>query len=314
MLEKSIENIFDIVCNPLTENNAFKKEYVEQEKKNMKQRIEGRTDNKARYALDRCIEEMYKGSEFSLYKFGYVEDLEEINEINLYEQYKKLIKECKIDIFISGNLDANIQQIIENNNFIKNMNARNPQYNFKGEETTEKAGEIIEKMDVTQGKIVIGMNVNSGDVKGKYKALVYNNILGGSANSKLFQNVREKANLAYVASSSYFKFKDAIFINCGIEISNYEKALDVIKTQINDMKEGKFTQEDLKNAKKSIISVINTIDDEQDTGIAYCFGQEISGNKTTVEEYIRRVENVTMENVLEIAKKVEINTIYFLRN
>lgn len=314
MLEKSIENIFDIVCNPLTENNAFKKEYVEQEKKNMKQRIEGRTDNKARYALDRCIEEMYKGSEFSLYKFGYVEDLEEINEINLYEQYKKLIKECKIDIFISGNLDANIQQIIENNNFIKKMNARNPQYNFKGEETTEKAGEIIEKMDVTQGKIVIGMNVNSGDVKGKYKALVYNNILGGSANSKLFQNVREKANLAYVASSSYFKFKDAIFINCGIEISNYEKALDVIKTQINDMKEGKFTQEDLKNAKKSIISVINTIDDEQDTGIAYCFGQEISGNKTTVEEYIRRVENVTMEDVLEIAKKVEINTIYFLRN
>ena len=80
------------------------------------------------------------------------------------------------------------------------------------------------------------------------------------------------------------------------------------------MKEGKFTQEDLKNAKKSIISVINTIDDEQDTGIAYCFGQEISGNKTTVEEYIRRVENVTMEDVLEIAKKVEINTIYFLRN
>ena len=70
LLKKSIENLLDIILNPLAENNAFKKEYVEQEKSNMKQRIAGRIDNKRRYALDRCIEEMYKEKTFGLYRFG----------------------------------------------------------------------------------------------------------------------------------------------------------------------------------------------------------------------------------------------------
>ena len=82
VLKKAMESVLDIIFNPLIENNAFKKEYVEQEKNNMKQRIEGRIDNKRTYALDRCIEEMYKNKPFGLYRFGYVEDLKEINEKN----------------------------------------------------------------------------------------------------------------------------------------------------------------------------------------------------------------------------------------
>ena len=79
----------------------------------MKQRIQGKADNKARYALERCIEEMYKDKPFGLYKFGNIEDLENINEKNLYEQYKKLINDCKVDIFISGNIDEEIVNVVE---------------------------------------------------------------------------------------------------------------------------------------------------------------------------------------------------------
>ena len=110
ILKKSIENILDIIFNPLIENNAFKKEYVEQEKSNMKQRIAGRIDNKRRYALDRCIEEMYKGKPFGLYRFGYVEDIDNINEVSLYERYKQLIDQCKIDIFVSGNVNEEVEK------------------------------------------------------------------------------------------------------------------------------------------------------------------------------------------------------------
>ena len=105
LLKKSLEKLFEIVFNPLIEKESFKDEYVEQEKNNVKQRIEGKIDNKARYALDRCIEEMYKNEPFGLYKFGYIEDLEKIDCKNLYEYYKKLISNCKIDIFISGTFD-----------------------------------------------------------------------------------------------------------------------------------------------------------------------------------------------------------------
>ena len=98
MLKASLESIFEMVFNPYLENGCFKKEYIEQEKENLKQIIEGKIDNKARYALDRCIEEMYKNEPYGLYKYGYIEDLDNTNEKNLYEYYINLINQCKIDI------------------------------------------------------------------------------------------------------------------------------------------------------------------------------------------------------------------------
>lgn len=314
ILKKSIENILDIIFNPLVGNNAFKKEYVEQEKNNMKQRIEGRIDNKRRYALDRCIEEMYKGKPFGLYRFGYVEDLNHINEVNLYERYKQLIAQCKIDIFVSGNVNEEVENIISENQNVRNLEEREPSYNKESEKNTVKQGEKIETMDVMQGKLVVGLDVNSQNEDEKYNVMIYNTILGGSANSKIFQNVREKANLAYEAGSRYFKYKDNIFVICGIEISNYEKALDLIKKQIEDIRKGDFTEEEVENAKKAIISSIETIDDEQDTSITYYFGQEMSGNQKSVDEYIERIGKVTKEDIIQVANKVETNTIYFLRN
>ena len=314
LLKKSIENLLDIILNPLVENNAFKKEYVEQEKSNMKQRIAGRIDNKRRYALDRCIEEMYKGKPFGLYRFGYVEDIDNINEVSLYERYKQLIDQCKIDIFISGNVNEEVENIIVENQNVKKLEEREPSYNTESEKNTVKQGEKIEKMDVMQGKLVVGLDVNSQNEDEKYNVMIYNTILGGSANSKIFQNVREKANLAYEASSRYFRYKDNIFVNCGIEISNYEKALNLIKEQLEDMKNGDFTEEEVENAKKAIISSIKTIDDEQDTSITYYFGQEMSGNQKSVDDYIERIGKVNKEDVIQVANKVEINTIYFLRN
>ena len=314
ILKKSIENILDIIFNPLVENNAFKTEYVEQEKNNMKQRIEGRIDNKKRYALDRCIEEMYKGKPFGLYRFGYVEDLNHINEVNLYERYKQLIAQCKIDIFVSGNVNEEVENIISENQNVRNLEEREPSYNKESEKNTVKQGEKIETMDVMQGKLVVGLDVNSQNEDEKYNVMIYNTILGGSANSKIFQNVREKANLAYEAGSRYFKYKDNIFVICGIEISNYEKALDLIKKQIEDIRKGNFTEEEVENAKKAIISSIETIDDEQDTSITYYFGQEMSGNQKSVDEYIERIGKVTKEDIIQVANKVETNTIYFLRN
>lgn len=316
MLKTSLEEIFEFVFNPYLENNCFKKEYVEQEKENLKQIIEGKIDNKARYSLDRCIEEMYKDKPFGLYKYGYIEDMKNIDEENLYEYYQKLINECKIDIFVSGIVDENTENVIKNNENIAKLGEREPQYNRPEivAKKSEKEKDIQESMEVTQGKLIIGMDLDIDDDNLRYDVMIYNSLFGGSANSKLFQNVREKASLAYTASSSYYRFKNNIFINCGIEIPNYEKALEIIKQQIDDMKKGDFTDEEVENAKKGIIASIKTIDDEQDTEITYFFSQELSQNKCDIEQYINRIAVVNKENVIEIANKVSINTIYFLKD
>ena len=317
MLKEGIEKILDIVFNPLIENNSFKEEYVNQEKQTIKQIIEGKKDNKARFALDRCIEEMYKDKPFGLYKFGYVEDLENINASNLYEYFNKLKDECKIDIFISGNCDDKIEELVINNENITNLNERKPNYvlgSLEKDDLDKTENIVKESMEVTQGKLVLGLDIDIQDEESKYKALVYNGILGATPSSKLFQNVREKASLAYSASSSYLRYKNNIFINCGIEINNYDKALEIIKKQLEDMRSGNFTDEDILNSKNNIISTIKNISDEQDTEVVYYLGQELTNNRVSVEEYINKIENVNKEDIINIANSTTINTIYFLKD
>lgn len=315
--EKSINLLLDIIFNPLLENGKFYSEYVEAEKKNIKILIDGKIDNKDSYSLNRCIEEMYKNKPYGLYKFGYIEDLEGINCENLYNYYQKLIKSCKIDFYVSG--DVNLKDIKEkfekNQNIIK-LPDRNSQIiidNGEKEQVSEIKN-IEEKMDVTQGKLVMGLDLNYKKQNAKFPISIYNVILGESATSKLFQNVREKASLAYTTRSNYVRQKANIFIRCGIEIQNYDKAIEIIKKQLQDMKNGDFIEEDLTNAKKYMISGLNSVQDEQDSEVTYYIGQELSEKFTSFEEYVGEIEKVSIQDVTDVANSISINTIYFLRN
>lgn len=316
MLKMAIDMLCDIVFSPLVENGGFKNEYVTMEKENLKQIIEGKIDNKGRYALDRCIEEMYKNKPYGLYKYGYVEDLEDMTAQDLYKAYLQIIETAKIDMFISGKLDATkVQQEVKNQQYLQAQKARTA--NVIQNETVEMRDtpqEMVEEMEITQGKLVIGLTVETNTPEEKYVALLYNTILGGGANSKLFQNVREKASLAYTAGSNYLRQKNNIFIRLGIEIKNYQKAQDIIKKQLEDMKNGVFSNEDFENAKTSILATIDFIPDEQDTQISYYFGQELSNEFVNLEEYKKKIQEITKEQVVEIANKINIHTIYFLKD
>lgn len=313
LLKQSISVLLDIVFNPNINNNEFNKEYLEQEKNNLEQIINSKIDNKAMYALNRTIEEMYKGKPYGIYKYGYVEQLKEITAQNLYEYYKKLIDTCKIDIFVSGN-NINVEDL-KDNPIIKELKERKSNYVKQGLESNENKEKVVEeKMDISQGKLIIGMDLNLKEDNLKFGAQVYNTILGGSASSKLFKNVREKASLAYTVSSNYMKLKSNIFIRAGIEIENYDKTLEIIKEQLKDMEESNFSEEDIMQAKRTILSSINNIEEEQDIELSYYYGQELSDKMMTIEEYKNNIEKVTREEINSVAKSLSINTIYFLRN
>lgn len=314
ILKRSFDILFDIAFNPLVENGKFKEEYVEGEKQNIKQIIEGKIDNKGSYAMERCIEEMYKNKAYGLYKYGYIEDLENITSEELYNYYIELIKTCKIDIFISGILPENIIETVKQNQNIRKLQERQIKLNEEQKDVNKQEKIVEESMDVTQGKLVLGLDVTSNIENLSYITMCYNTILGGGANSKMFQNVREKASLAYTVGSNYLKRKQNIIIRAGIEIQNYEKALEIIKEQLEDMKNGKFNDEDIQNAKNLIISTIENIPEEQDTEISYYFGQELANTNITTEEYKEKIEKVTKEQIVEVAKNVKMNTIYFLKN
>ena len=210
MLKTSIEKLTEIVFNPYLENGIFKEEYVNQEKENIKQRIEARKDNKAAYARSRCIEEMYKDEPAGFFNYGYIEYLDEINSKNLYEYYQDLKKKCKIDIFVSGKVEMEeTLKIINENGDINNLQPRNANYIVNGIIAKKKTEErkIEEKLDVAQGKMVIGCDIvfNEEDLKDenlKCEAMLYNSLLGRKCKFKVIPKCKRERK-----SSLYCEFK-----------------------------------------------------------------------------------------------------------
>ena len=170
---------------------------------------------------------------------------------------------------------------------------------------------IKEALDVTQGKLIIGLDVPEED---KFALSMYNVILGGGANSKLFQNVREKASLAYTASSSYLRRKNVIIIRSGIELQNYDKALTIIKQQIEDMAKGKITDDEIEAGRELLIALLREIPESQEDTISFYYDQNLYGENYTIKGYIEKIESINKAQIVEVAKQVSINTIYFLEN
>ena len=320
-LEKCIDILLKIVFDPLIVQEGFDKKYIENEKKNLEIIIESQKDDKDLYAYERCINIMYNNSGYGLSKYGRKEDLKSINSKNLYEHYKNVIEKAKIDIILCGRFDEkNIKKLIENNKIIKKLNPRKEPIiinHFKKEikKNIEKPKIIDEQFSVSQGKLVLGLDILPNNFQDfRFIAIVYNAILGNGVNSKLFQIVREKEGLAYTTKSEYVVQKNNIFIRCGIECNNYAKTVDLIKKLLTDMEKGKFTEEDIEKAKEYIISGIDAINEEQDSQILYKYGQELSKLEMDVEEYKEKIRNVSYNEIKDFSKYIQINCIYFLKN
>lgn len=318
ILKQTIDLLLEIVFDTNIKEGSFDEDIFNIEKQNLKQVIEGKIDDKDLYAFEQCINSMYGENGFGIYKYGKINDLEDIDAKKLAEYYTRLIQSAKIDIFVSGELEnENIEGILNNNENIQKLVPRAENYILNNEYTeckqkVDKPQEKQEQSDISQGKLVIGLDIFSKQENLQCIALVYNSILGDGANSMLFQNVREKASLAYSARSKYVKQKGNIFIRCGIEIQNYQKALDIIKEQLENIKKGNFTDEDIENAKCYLISGIKMIEEEQDSEIVFYIGGEISKTYTSLKEYMEKINSVKKEDIIEFANNTELNTIYFL--
>ena len=320
-LEKVINILTEIIFNPQVQNGAFNETKVELEKRNLEMIINAQKDNKAFYAYDKCVKAMYKNQAYGLSKYGDKDDLPTINNKNLYEQYKQMIDTCKIDIIVSSDFQAEeVEKIINKNELIQAIKPREEKIKINDikkeiKDIIENPEEIKEELDVTQGKLVIGLDILPNRFDDfRYITIVYNAIFGNGVSSKLFQIVREKESLAYTTKSEYVVQKNNIFIRCGIECNKYQKTLDLIKKLLDDMKKGDFTDEEITKAKDYILAGVDSISEEQDSQILFLFGQELSKRSITIDEYKEKIKNVTRDEIIEIANKIQINTIYFLRN
>ena len=317
LLLESIDFMHELIFNPKLVNDKFDLDYVASEKEQLRELIRSKINDKGAYAIFRCTEEMFKDEAYGIYKYGREEDLDKITSENLYEQYKKVINTSEMHFYVVGKF--NESEIIE---YVKEKFKLNRNYEEKKrKEIVQKEDKKIEikdvkdKQDVIQGKLILGydaiVNPSSDDY---YKIMVYNAILGSSANSKLFQNVREKESLAYTVRSMYIKHKAIMLITAGIEIDKYEKALELIKIQVEDMNKGNFTDDDIKNAKVFLINLYKSYTDDASTLVDLSMGQYLLNMKFDINEIINKIGNVTRDEIIEVANKMKLRVNYFLGN
>ena len=314
LMSEALNFMYEAIYNPYLENGVFSEDYVRGEKETLREIIKGKINNKGAYATFRCTEEMFGDNPYALFKYGNEEDLELITAENLYAQYKHLLETSEKHFYVCGDVNEDDVKAF----FCSKFEEREVSEELlkpltKSEIKYDGVKEIVEKMDVTQGKLVLGYDVDVDLSKESfYKMTLYNTILGASSNSKLFQNVREKASLAYTTRSTYLKHKGVLFVTAGIELDKYEKALELIKIQVDDMRNGNFSDEDLIDAKVFLKNLFNSVKDDQITVIELSIGQFILGVNETIDDMIAGFEKVTREDVIEVANKVNLVTNYWL--
>ena len=314
IFKKVVKYLDEVVNHPLVIDGGFKEEYVAIEKENLKNRIESIINDKGRYAVERAREEMFKNEKYGISDLGYLEDIDKITAKGLYEHYVNIMKTSPIDIVVEGNFDEDeIVEIISNGfDFHRENIIEIPRADFI--KKVDEIKVIKEEMDITQGKLVMGYrcNVDYKDEFKYYSLFVGSNVLGGGPHSKLFVNVREKESLCYYIYSSLEKYKTSMFISSGIESENYDKTVELIGEQLKSLKEGKISDEELLNSKSAIISSLKTIKDSLGGSSDFYFSQSMGGTNTTVEKIIEMIEKVTVSDIVETFKNIELDTIYFL--
>ena len=312
LLKKGFELLTEILTNPNIQGNGFDAGTVEKEKRTQKQRIQSVFDDKMRYSNVRLIQEMCKGEAYALEVNGDAADVDAITPENLYEYYKHAFLSDEMDLYIIG--DVNEEEVKKYAAELLQFEARTPKkLEQKSVSMDRQVNEIKEQQDVKQGKLNIGYRTNIVYGDPDYFALqVFNGIFGGFSHSKLFINVREKASLAYYAASRLESHKGLMMVMSGIDLKNYDQAVGIIHDQLEAMKNGDFTEEELVQTKAVIQNqILETIDTSRGlTEILY--HNVVSGANINLDTWLEEMQKVTKEEIVAAAKKIEMDTIYFL--
>ena len=308
LVQKVATVLHDLILDPLMVDGAFNDDYVRQEKKGLKEGLLARINDKRSYATDRCVEEMCKNDPYAVYEGGDAEQVEGITNEDLVAAYHRLF-EGPVTIFVTGKAD--VLPICE---LFSDLKGKELPYPVGGcFVPAEEPKTVVESMDVTQGKLVMGFSTGVlGNSNEFVHLMVANSVFGSGPHSKLFKNVREKLSLAYYAYSRTDRIKGLMMVGAGIEFSKFDAAREEILKQLESVQKGEITEEELFSAKKALTSALLAMKDSPAQSVSWTLGNILSGSAGTAEERIREINAVTVEEIVAVFQKVRLQTTYFL--
>ncbi len=316
VLEPAASLMTELLLQPYTKDGSFCPDYTSQEKANLADRIRAQVNEKRQYAQIRVVAEMCGDEPFGVDKLGSLAAVEKITPHTLWEDYQSLLATAQVELYYCGSAEvervqaafapllAGLPQGSERISPARPQKTKAP----------KKPRRVEESLDVTQGKLAMGLRTNCDAWDKEYPALMLANaIYGGTTTSKLFMNVREKLSLCYYASSGLMKYKDVMLVSSGVEFDKVGQAEAEILSQLYRCQSGDFSDDELEWARRSVVSTLRTALDTQSRLEDYWLGQSAAGLTDGPDVLAQQVEAVTRQQVVAAAQDLTVDTVYFLK-
>ncbi len=311
LLEPAAALLGELICRPVTRDGLFLEEYFESEKTNLIDAIRSILNDKRSYADSRLLQEMCTGEPYGVPRLGNEQITAALHPQLLFEAYRDLISTSRLEIFYSGSAErSRVEDALRA--ALADLPRKDlvPLPELAPHALPEEPRFITERLDVTQGKLGMGFSCGSDDAAA---LLLGNTLFGGSSNSKLFLNVREKLSLCYYASSLFHRQKGLITVSSGIEFENYQKACGEILTQLKAVQKGELEAWELEAARSTLLNAYASMGDSQGKLENFFLGQAATGRNETPEMLAEQIRAVAPERIFEAMSTVKLDTVYFLQ-
>lgn len=311
LLEPATQLMGELFLDPVTRGGRFLPAYVESEKTNLIDAIRSIRNDKRDWADLRLLQEMCADEPYGISRWGDEETVKKINNQKLYQHYQSILPQSRMELFYCGSAEE--RRVVDALTEAFAALCRGKAVEMEPIQRYAAPSEpryVTETMDVTQGKLSMGFRCGSNDVP----ALIMANLMfGGSSNSKLFLNVREKLSLCYYASSSYARSKGILTVSSGIETKEYDRAYEEIMKQLAAVQNGDWEDWELDGARSTMLSALQSMDDSQSALENFYLGQVATGQSETPEELAEQIRAVTPERISAAAQSIALDTVYFLK-
>ncbi len=313
--EKILPELAKLICNILTDpvmkDGLFLENEIEVEKNVLSDTIRSIKDDKSAYVVEKLIANMCADEPFGIAKYGYCEDMDKLSAEYVTKCYRDILSESRIEIVCSGeNIDDSLKDVfvselstlVRKNVNIRETNVTKPQTMCK---------EFVEKLNISQSKVALGFACGIPITNKRSTALrLMSALYGGSVSSKLFMNVREKMSLCYYCASTIDRYKGVMIAYSGVEEKNREKAIQEMLHQLDDIRNGNFTEQELEQARASLITGFESMNDSLYGLEAWYLGQTLCGINHTPQEEIKLIKEISSNDVVESAKSMKLNAVY----
>ncbi len=301
--------LIDCLTSPVTENGVFSEKFVELEKKTVIDNIETAINDKRSYAIERAMKTICKGEPASVCSYGTVEKAKLITSDSAYKAYRRMLETMPCEIICTGcsDFDGVAEKFAAAFEKAGRHDIENTTIALSPVKTQTE--EVTERLTVNQSKLVLGFKSHSDD---DAALVLLQKIFGGTTSSKLFRNVREKMSLCYYCSAARNDLKGIMLVNSGVENENIEKTKEAVIDQLDEIKNGNFTNEDINFAEMAIKNDFKSVADSAGNVSNWYFDCIRKNDIVTPEEKLGRYLGVSKERIIAAAKSMVLDSVYVL--